>query len=267
MPEAPELEILKRELKEEVVGQKVDKIYMGPPTLFSPSISLFKEYLLGKEIKNINRYGKFLVFLFNNHYNMSIHLGMGGVILYIDAKERRNYDFFIEFQNNKALLFRDLRYGKITLFENKEIFEGLGPDVMDSERFTESYLKRIFRERNRYIKSLLMDQKVVSGLGNTYTDEILYRAKIHPKRKARTLNDKEISVLFSSIYQILNEAIKLGGNSEDEFIDIYGKKGQVQEKLIKVHHRMGRPCPVCGTKIEKIKLGGRDTYFCPVCQT
>ncbi len=266
MPEVPELEILKRELKREVVGRYISKVYTGSPTLFSPSSIALKDYLTGKEIKDVSRYGKFLVFLFNNRYNIGIHFGMGGLLLYVDNTKRKNYDFFIEFQNGKGLLFRDIRYGKITLFKKDELYRELGPDVMNEELFTEEYLKAILREKNRYIKSVLMDQKLISGLGNTYTDEILYRAKIHPKRKAKTLEEKEISRLYKYIREVVNEAIALGGNSEDGFLDIYGKKGKVQENLIVVHHRMGNSCPICGAKIEKIKLGGRDTYFCPVCQ-
>ncbi len=266
MPEAPEVEIIKRELKEQVVGRQILDIRTGPPALFSPNPKLFEKYLKGRIIKDIDRYGKFLIFLFENHYNMGIHFGIGGLLCYLDPKEEKGYELLIELNNERTILFRDLKYGKIVLFENDEIYKDLGPDIMDKNLFTREYLASIVKGKNKYIKLLLMDQKLISGLGNTYTDEIFYRAKIHPKRKAKTLEEKEISNLYYYIDNVIREAISLGGNSEDGFLDIYGTKGMVQGKLIIVHHRVGRACPLCGAKIEKMKLGGRDTYFCPICQ-
>ncbi len=266
MPEAPELEIIKRELKEQVVGRQIIDIRTGPPALFSPNPKLIKEYLQGKIIEDIKRYGKFLIFSFDNTYNIGIHFGVGGSLLYREKDKERGYVFFVGLDDGKVLFFKDLEYGKILLFENEGLYKDLGPDIMDKDLFTEEYLTKVVKGKNKYIKLLLMDQKLISGLGNTYTDEILYRAKIHPKRKAKTLEQKEISNLYYYIDNVIREAISLGGNSEDGFLDIYGNKGMVQDKLIIVHHRMGRACPLCGAKIEKIKLGGRDTYFCPICQ-
>ncbi len=267
MPEAPELEIIKRELKEVAVGRRILELRTGPPALFSPNPKLIKEYLQGKVIEDIKRYGKFLIFLFDNTYNMGIHFGLGGSLLYREKDKEKGYDFFVGLDDGKALFFKDLEYGKILLFKNEELYKDLGPDIMDKDLFTEEYLIRVIKSKNKYIKLLLMDQKILSGLGNTYTDEILYRAKIHPKRKAKNLEEKEILNLYFYIDKVIKDAILLGGNSEDGFVDIYGKSGAVQDKLIVVHHRMGKACPLCGAKIEKIKLGGRDTYFCPICQT
>ncbi len=266
MPEAPEIEILKRELSGEIVGQYINNLYIGPPSLFSPSVPLFKEHLPGKIIKNVDRYGKLLVILLSNDYNISIHFGMGGSLLYVKKDERKGYDLFLELSSKQAILIRDLKYGKISLTKDREYMKDLGPDVLYDQGFSLEYFKNVVTGKNKAIKSILMDQKIVAGLGNTYTDEILYRARIHPKRKAKTLTGEEIERLFTTIKEIINRAIELGGNSEDGFQDIYGKTGKVQEKLIVVHHREGRLCPVCGSKIEKIRLGGRDTYFCPICQ-
>lgn len=267
MPEAPEIEILRVELKKEIVGQRINEIYTGPPSLFFPSSTFFKEYLPGKFIRNVRRYGKLLIIILDDIYSLFIHFGMGGILLYVSEGERKSYDFFISFSNKNAVLIKNLKYGKITLSKSDEILKNLGPDVIDDKNFTINYFERILHNKNKYIKSILLDQEIIAGIGNTYTDEILYRAKIHPKRKSKDLRKDEIERLYLTIKDVMKQAINLGGNSYEDFVDIYGRRGKVLEELVIVHHREGRECPLCKSKIEKIKIGGRDTYFCPICQT
>jgi len=177
----------------------------------------------------------------------------------------------IEFEDDSHLYFNNLRafgYIKVAQISNiKALISNLGPEPF-SDEFTTDYLKEQFSKTSRAVKLVLMDQKVISGIGNIYANEILFCAKIDPRRKAKDTKISDIKILEKCTIKILKQAIKHQGSTakDDAFRNIKGKRGKMQDHL-KVYGREGKKCPNCKGKVKKIKLGGRGTYFCPNCQS
>ncbi|HZY56962.1 MAG TPA: zinc finger domain-containing protein, partial [Rubrobacteraceae bacterium] len=174
----------------------------------------------------------------------------------------------VEFEDGPVLAFTRLWLGYFDLYEPERVDEHplisrLGPDPF-AEAFSIEYLTSAF-ERRAAVKGLLLDQSVVSGLGNIYVDEVLFAAGVHPARKADTLTREEIRATHAATRDILGRAIELRGTTFDSYHDAFGESGKFQHQL-KGFARAGEPCLVCGTKIEKSRVAGRGTHFCPTCQ-
>jgi formamidopyrimidine-DNA glycosylase len=174
----------------------------------------------------------------------------------------------VQFEGGPVLAFTRLWLGYFDLYEPERVVEHplisrLGPDPF-TEEFSVEYLTNAFR-RKAAIKGLLLDQSVVSGLGNIYVDEVLFAAGVHPARKASTLTWEEIQAIHAATRDILGRAIELRGTTFDSYHDAFGENGKFQHQL-KVFTHAGEPCPVCSTKIEKSRVAGRGTHVCPACQ-
>jgi len=206
-------------------------------------------------------------------YQLLSHLRMEGKYFYVEDHFELNPHVHVIFtlDNGSRLLYQDTRkfgtyhlYDKDTDLEMTAPFQVLGLEPFSKE-FTPSYVKEKIQNKKKPIKSLLLDQTVVCGLGNIYVDEVLYRCRLHPLTPSSQLSDKEIENVVKYTQEVLARAIELGGTTIRTFSSSHGDSGTFQNELL-VHQRKGEHCFECETPIEKIKVGGRGTYFCPTCQ-
>ena len=273
MPELPEVETVKEALNQTVKGQTIKEIELRyEPMVKNMSADEFKEKLINQTIQAVSRRGKYLVFHFDD-YQLLSHLRMEGKYFYVDSDFELNPHVHVIFtlENGKRLLYQDTRkfgtyhlYDKAIDLETTAPFQVLGLEPFATE-FTPSYVKEKIQNKKKPIKSLLLDQTVVCGLGNIYVDEVLYRARLHPLTSSSELTDKDIENVVKYTVEVLARAIELGGTTIRTFSSSHGVSGTFQNELL-VHQRKGENCYECHTPIEKIKVGGRGTYFCPTCQ-
>ena len=273
MPELPEVETVKEALNQTVKGQTIKEIELRyEPMVKNMSADEFKEKLINQTIQEVSRRGKYLVFHFDD-YQLLSHLRMEGKYFYVDSDFELNPHVHVIFklENGKRLLYQDTRkfgtyhlYDKAIDLETTAPFQVLGLEPFATE-FTPSYVKEKIQNKKKPIKSLLLDQTVVCGLGNIYVDEVLYRARLHPLTSSSELTDKDIANVVKYTVEVLARAIELGGTTIRTFSSSHGVSGTFQNELL-VHQRKGENCYECHTPIEKIKVGGRGTYFCPTCQ-
>ena len=273
MPELPEVETVKEALNQTVKGQTIKEIELRyEPMVKNMSADEFKEKLINQTIQEVSRRGKYLVFHFDD-YQLLSHLRMEGKYFYVDSDFELNSHVHVIFtlENGKRLLYQDTRkfgtyhlYDKAIDLETTAPFQVLGLEPFATE-FTPSYVKEKIQNKKKPIKSLLLDQTVVCGLGNIYVDEVLYRARLHPLTSSSELTDKDIENVVKYTVEVLARAIELGGTTIRTFSSSHGVSGTFQNELL-VHQRKGENCYECHTPIEKIKVGGRGTYFCPTCQ-
>jgi len=270
MPELPEVETIKRQLNRKIKGKKIKKVEVYFPKLVKYPLKKFKDLVRGVKINNISRRAKLLIFELSNNYCLVIHLKLSGQII-LNGQKSKHTHLAYHFTNGDILLHNDLRkFGFVKVIPKDKlasffIKEKFGPELL-SQKFTLELFKEIILKRKKSkIKLLLMDQKFIAGIGNIYSDEILFFAKVLPLRITGTLTSSEIKRIFKGIKKILPEAIKKHGTSSRDYFDAYGKRGNYLS-LIKVYQREGEPCLLCKTKIKRIKMGGRSAHFCSKCQ-
>jgi len=273
MPELPEVETIRRQLEPWLTGKTITRIEVPDPLVTEPaSPASFIKRLRGRIIETVGRHGKYLLFNLDSGDILVIHLRMTGILTQISQpltqEQNRHLRLLLRFSDGTALAFHDARrFGKAFVLSQKTAavyWKKLGPEPL-GRSFNRSHLKSVLEKRQRPIKSLLLDQKFIAGIGNIYADEALFRARIHPSRPSGDLDEDEIKELTNSIKETLRKAIRLEGSSIDTYRDSRGRRGRFQETF-SVHRRQGEACPVCKKSIEKIKVGGRGTYFCPRCQ-
>ncbi|PIQ88524.1 MAG: formamidopyrimidine-DNA glycosylase [Candidatus Omnitrophica bacterium CG11_big_fil_rev_8_21_14_0_20_42_13] len=265
MPELPEVETIKRELEKAVLGKKITAVTVhNPKVIREPSVDKFKKELSGVTIKNILRRAKLLILELSNGKALAIHLKMTGQLVYPGSGQAARVSFHLS--DGKNLDFNDQRlFAELRLIDDwhkLKFIQTLGPEPFD---ISESQFKEMLLNKKTKIKPLIMDQTFISGIGNLYAAEALFRARIHPERAANSLSDKEKTLLFEQIKGTLKEAIIHKGSSVDQYVQLTGKPGGYV-KFHKVYDRQGKACLVCKTPIKRIVLGGRGTYFCPKCQ-
>jgi len=265
MPELPEVETLRREISGALVGKKIKEVCIHVSKVIrEPSPREFQKALEGISVTNVLRKAKILILELSNGKSLVIHLKMTGQLIYPGQGTKARVSF--KLSDGKELDFNDQRlFAELRVMDDWRTLpfvKGLGPEPFE---LTLEQFKEMLGQKKTKIKPLLLDQTFISGIGNLYAAECLFRAKIHPARPANNLNNKEKETLFASIRDILNEAIKYGGSSVDDYVRLSGIKGGYVA-YHKVYGREGKPCPVCKTAIKRIALGGRGTYFCPRCQ-
>ncbi|MBS4208797.1 DNA-formamidopyrimidine glycosylase [Bacillus sp. FJAT-50079] len=273
MPELPEVETMRRSLIELVKGKTIEDVVIHWPKIikYPLEIEQFIDALQGQTIDDIDRKGKFLIFMLDD-YSLVSHLRMEGNYRLArrgDEQDKHVHVLF-RFTDGTELRYRDVRkFGTMHLFakgtEHAELpLSKLGPEPFSNE-FSDVYFKERLMKTERVIKAVLLDQTVVTGLGNIYVDEVLFRSNIHPGRVASSLTDDEIALLRKQAVETLQESIQAGGSSVNTYMNSFGESGTYQELLL-VYGRQGEECKQCGTPLEKMKLAGRGTHFCPVCQ-
>lgn len=265
MPELPEVETLKRELEKAVLGKKIAEACVHHPLIVrQPSVDKFKKGLAGATIKNILRRAKVLIIELSNGKSLVIHLKMTGQLIYPGSGRKSRVSFRLS--DKKNLDFNDQRlFAELRLLDDwrqLKFIKELGPEPFE---ITVARFKEMLASRKTKIKPLLMEQSFIAGIGNLYAAESLFRAKIHPERPANGLSDKEKEALFTSIKNVLKDAIRQGGSSVDDYVRLSGSPGGYA-RYHKVYNKQGKPCLLCKAPIRRIALGGRGTYFCPKCQ-
>lgn len=265
MPELPEVETVKRDLEKAVLGKKITGVCVHNSTVIrEPSAEKFRKEIAGAKITNVLRRAKVLIMELDNNKSLAVHLKMTGQLVYPGKGEKSRVSFCLS--NGKQLDFNDQRlFGELRLVEdwrNLKFIQGLGPEP--SELSLDEFKKMLAAKKTK-IKPLLMDQTFISGIGNLYAAECLFRARISPLRPANSLTGKEKELLFNQIKEVLNEAIRYGGSSVDDYVRLSGERGNYVQHH-KVYGRENKPCFICHSSIKRITLGGRGTYFCPKCQ-
>jgi len=265
MPELPEVETVANELRSSILNKKIEYV----EALWSRSFdNRFDIDLKGQAIKSIGRRGKYLILYLSRSF-LVIHLRMTGQLLYFENETGVDFDDYIrvviKFYHG-LLLFKDVRkFGRVYHIENPDMFlSHVGPDALD-ERVTLSFFKKKLTSSKMNIKAFLISQKHISGMGNIYTDEVLFVSKINPVKSANSIRNKKAENLFLNMHSILNASIKNMGSTISDYRDPSGNKGSNQY-YFNVYGREGQPCKNCKTAIKKIKFAGRGTHYCPKCQ-
>jgi formamidopyrimidine-DNA glycosylase len=282
MPELPEVETIKRGLQKELIEKTIERVQVKTPTLIKmPRINEFLSELQNSQIINVRRRGKYIIINLNNDYQLIIHLGMSGRLIYhpgskkenltkISEKYKKHNHLYFFFEDGSKLIYNDVRkFGKLWLLRKKKNLpriETLGYEPL-SEEFTLDRFSKLLKNSTKNIKKILMDQKNIAGIGNIYANEILFQSRIHPLRKANLLSKNEAKLLYLNIQKILLEAIELKGTTmvDESYIDLEGNKGRYGE-IIKVYGKKDKICPVCGQPLEVIRIENRSTFLCPNCQ-
>jgi formamidopyrimidine-DNA glycosylase len=286
MPELPEVEIVKQSLNQKIQQKKIKKVIIRNRNLRFKIPFKFEEILKNKTIKKITRFSKYLILNFTDDSFCLIHLGMSGTIHLIkknNSNKFTNTSFYsspdlpkkhnhieIQFKNLRVIYNDPRRFGFFKFIKNKQKlidnFSHFGPEPF-SKKFNSKYLLSYFFKKRKNIKSFLLDQKFVSGIGNIYASEILFYGKINPKTYAANLSKNDCKNIILCSRKILNRAIKRGGSSIRDFKNTSGKNGNFQKEF-KVYQREGLNCLInkCLGKIEKIFISNRSTFFCNICQ-
>jgi len=292
MPELPEVETTVLDLRKKVLKRTFVDVWIDPALLkkggamkLPNSFEQFRKEIKGEKIEKIWRRGKNILFDFSGNKTLLIHQKLTGHLLLgywildngywrpktkgpLQEKINTYIHLLFTLDNGKMLVLSDLRkFAKVELLDKKTLekeLSSLGPEPLEKD-FTFEKFKECLSKKKGRIKQVLMDQKVIAGIGNIYSDEILWMAKIHPFKKVKRLSDEEIKRIYRAMREILPKAIELGGESIPDFRRISGEKGGF-DPLRKVYRREGEKCSRCGTIIKRLKLDGRSAHFCPMCQ-
>ncbi len=269
MPELPEVETIARELRHHLVGRRITAVDVRwPRTIARPAADELPALLVGQQIVGTARRGKYLLFPLAGGYTLLVHLRMTGQLHVVSADHEldRHTHLVLDLDDGQRLIFHDTRkFGRVyVVTQAEEVVNKLGPEPLDPD-FTPQELNRRLTHRKAPVKSLLLDQHVVAGIGNIYADEILFAAAIDPRRPGCSLQLNEVARIHTVLRQVLAQAIFDRGSSLANYQRPGGGRGQNQERH-RVFRRTGKPCPICGTPIVRIVLGQRATHFCPQCQ-
>lgn len=271
MPELAEVETVRNTLKKRILNKKIKEVNIIYSKMLDNDSNYFKETLINNEIKDILRVGKWLIFELNNHYLLS-HLRMEGkfFIKSLQDEVQKHEHIIISFNDGTDLRYHDTRkFGRMKLVKKEELWnteeiKKQGKEPMD-DTLTSKYLLDKFKNKKSPIKTTLLDQEIISGLGNIYADEVLFASGINPLRQTSSINEEECSKIILSSKKIILKAIQEGGTTIKSYTSSLGVTGNYQNYL-QVHKREGLPCKKCSTKITRIKIGGRSTYYCEKCQ-
>lgn len=269
MPELPEVETIVRDLRHHLVGRRIVAVDIRwPRTVARPASDELAARLVGQQITGTARRGKYLLFPLASGDTLLVHLRMTGQLHVVDPDHAldQHTHLVLDLDNGQRLIFHDTRkFGRVYLVAHAEqVVDKLGPEPLDPD-FTPQELNRRLAQRKAPIKSLLLDQRVVAGIGNIYADEILFAAAIDPRRPGNSLEFNEVARIHTALRQVLAQAIFDRGSSLANYQRPGGGRGQNQERH-RVFRRTCQPCPTCGTPIVRIVLGQRATHFCPRCQ-
>jgi len=273
MPELPEVETIRRGLEQKVKGKRIERLMVrNEKSVKTPPSSEFVQKIQGKVFSQMHRRGKYLILGLDSGDSLVLHLGMTGRLIYSKAGEEIDYSrvvFLLE--TNAQLSFTDVRgFGGLWFVPDEKFEEAvpalanLGPEPLEKD-FTLEKFKQLLKGKKGKIKSLLMDQTFIAGVGNVYAQEALFLSGIHPTRSPSLLLDQEIERLYHNLLNVLKEAVSYRGSSVDTYVDLDGREGNY-EPLLRVYGRGGSNCLRCRRVIERMEVGGRGTYFCPRCQ-
>ena len=272
MPEKPEVITVTKKLEKRLLNKKILSVDVRYPKMIDyPSVDEFTKNIKNQTFRRFTTRGKWIVCELDKDY-LLFHLRMEGKFFFRtkDDEYTKHEHVIFNLDDGEQLRFADVRkFGKVMLIPKDKLYDmkpynELGKEVWDKD-LTSTYLKEQFKNKSLPIKSLLLDQSIITGIGNIYADEILYLSRIHPETKGSKLNDKELKSIIANSISVLDKAIEEGGTTIRSYTSEEGVTGMFQNNLF-VHQREKEPCRNCNTIIQKIRVGGRGTYFCPKCQ-
>lgn len=273
MPELPEVETIKRVLEPQIQGLTIEKVLVKRPEVIAyPNADEFCRRLAEQSISSMARRGKFLLILLNSGDRMVLHFRMTGCLLLApaDLPEEKHTHLVLQLDNKKELRFSDTRrFGRFWLLQNDEVdtysgIEKLGIEPFDSA-FSSEYLNAHWGKRKKAVKECLLEQNAVAGIGNIYSDEILFAARIHPARPANSLTREEWERLAVVIPERLSYFIEKNKITPKEYLEIKGQNYR-NTPFLQVYGHEGKPCPICGETLRRMVISGRSSTFCPNCQ-
>jgi formamidopyrimidine-DNA glycosylase len=287
MPELPEVETVKRGLNKLIIGRKIKSSVSDNPKSFPNSKPDVDGFLVGAEVTGVRRRAKMLMIDLSSKYSLVIHLKMTGQLVFVDNSSRfgaghpsdslvgslpdKSTRVTFEFDDGSHLFFNDQRkFGWVKLMptievENIDFMRKVGPEPLEPDFTSEQFVERFKRRARTTIKAALLDQSVIAGVGNIYADEALWGAKIHPVRLVGAITNTEFKKLYTEVRAVMNLSIEKGGSTNRNYVNAEGKKGSYMD-FARVFRREGQSCPRCGATIIKIRVAGRGTHICPVCQ-
>jgi formamidopyrimidine-DNA glycosylase len=288
MPELPEVETIRRQLEPAITGRMIESVQVLDERWTRPvPPAEVEESLAGRRVEAVERRGKYLLLRLEGRRTLAMHLRMTGALVLTGApnrragatrlgegpdvgtSEQRHLRAVINLEGGERLLFTDARrFGQAVVLEGQgfeDYFAArLGVEPL-SAALTAANICRLASGRRAPLKSFLLNQRGIAGIGNIYADEALHRAALHPLSPAGSMNREDCERLRDGIVATLEAGLRNGGASVDDYRDTRGARGRMQDEFL-VHMREGKPCPRCGTEIRRIVVAGRSTYFCPVCQ-
>jgi formamidopyrimidine-DNA glycosylase len=271
MPELPEVETVVRGLRAPLTGRTIIGVEVRwSGSIGAPDSDAFVQQLTGKRVTDIDRRGKWVVMKLSGRHTLLAHLRMTGQLVLEPAEcpDDKYARVLLYLDNGQRLRFSDMRkFGRLILTEDVgEVLGDLGPEPL-AEDFTAEQFKQMLAQRHGRVKSLLLNQRFLAGLGNIYVNEVLWRAGIHPLRSANSLSSAEMEALYRATRSVLRAAIVEGGTTLENgnFRQVDGSSGDFATQL-EVYGRESEPCLRCGTSVERIKVGQRSAFFCPCCQ-
>lgn len=272
MPELPEVETVKESLKLRLTGKKINKVNVIYDNIIAyPKVEEFIKNIENQKINDMRRRGKFLLFELDDYFLLS-HLRMEGKYFFKNCNDDilKHEHVIFDLDNNEELRYMDTRkFGKMYLIKKEDInkvgpLKELGLEPWD-DNLTSEFLLEKYKNKKLPIKSVLLDQSIIVGIGNIYADEILFLCKINPLKKCNDISKKEAYNIIKYTREVLEKAIKKGGTTIRSYSSVDGVHGLFQNELL-VHGKDKGNCPICNSNILKIKIGGRGTYYCPKCQ-
>ena len=268
--ELPEIVILSGQMDEALRGKTIVRVEVANPKCLNMPLDEFRAALVGRTVEAVEPRGKWVFISLDGGLRLLYNTGMGADTLYFrdEARAPEKYHQKVVFSDGSGFTVRVYWFSYLHLVHRNRLGEhrltaGMGLSPLDPA-FTLSRFRELLDGKRKAVKGLLMDQRVVAGIGNVYIHDPLFLAGIHPLRKANTLTDAETGKLYDSIRLVLNESLKAGGLAYER--NFHGAIGGYGKGSYRVAYREGEPCPVCGTVIEKIKTGSTSSYICPRCQ-
>jgi formamidopyrimidine-DNA glycosylase len=270
VPELPELEVLRRQVQKELVGRTITGVTVNQPKAINLPVDEYTKRIAGQTIEAIERKGKYLALILDGGDALVVHLALGGALVLMDTAEHDppHTPFVFALDDGRYLHAVSWQLGSISVHEQGFLhapdgpFGQLGPDARD-EIGSAGELREVIGGSSAGIKARLMNQAVISGIGNAWSDEILFHARLHPMTKTSALSDADSEALYRAMRDVFSAAIKAGGEG---LTDLHGRRGTAEEDFA-VHARDGEDCPGdCGGKVEAMKVAGRTGYLCPRCQ-
>lgn len=273
MPELPEVETVRRGLAAHLIGKQLALIEVHEPRMRVPVPKTLATALKGKTIKAINRRAKYLLIECSDNVTLLVHLGMSGSLILHqkpDAPRRKHDHILFTFRDDLQMRYHDpRRFGVVTMLATNKalahpLLKHLGPEPLDAD-WKATHLHAALKSRRGPVKTAIMDQLLVVGVGNIYACEALFLSHIHPERKADSLSQKETTALHSAIRKVLSAAIASGGSTLRDYVRSSGDAGYFQHAF-QVYGRKNLPCFTCNKPVAQIKQSGRSSFFCKQCQ-
>ena len=292
MPELPEVETIRRGLGRLLPGKKIlSAIHIDSPKSFPNPTAEVDSFMIGASVVGVRRRAKVLLIELDSDYTLVVHLKMTGQLVYVDSSQSieprfggghptdsligqlpdRSTRVVVKFTDGSTLYFNDQRkFGWMRLVPTISVpdidfMKRVGPEPLEIDFKAVHFTPRIRRRNNTTIKAAILDQSVLAGVGNIYADESMWGAKIHPSKRVRDVSDDQLAELLVQIKAVMTLSIEKGGSTDRNYVDAEGQRGSYLQ-FANVFRREGQPCNRCGATIEKIRVAGRGTHVCPVCQ-